>query len=151
MLVNKAPGIASKKGPRIFRNQAGWRQIGDRRIYFRSMWEAKYAGYLEFLKGNQQIADWEYEPKTFWFDGIKRGTCSYKPDFRVVRNDRTHYWVEVKGYMDSCSRTKIKRFEKYFPNEELIVLEKKWFSLTAKNFSPISVKQDTDSSKEKSE
>lgn len=137
MLASRKLIIAQKKGPRIFRNLAGWREIGGRRIYFRSLWEARYARYLEYLKANQHIADWQYEPKTFWFDGIKRGTCSYKPDFCVIRNDLTHYWVEVKGYMDSCSRTKIKRFRKYFPDEELIVLEKKWFSLTQKNFPSI--------------
>lgn len=73
------------------------------------------------------ILQWEHEPKTFWFEGIRRGVCSYKPDFRVRRLDGTYYWIEVKGYMDAKSKTKIKRFGKYFPEETLIIIDKHWF------------------------
>lgn len=108
--------------------KAGWREIGDKKKYFRSRWEANYGRYLEFLKEQKLIADWEHETQTFWFEGIKRGVCSYLPDFKVTRIDGTHYWVEVKGYMDSRSNTKLKRFSKYYPDEELLLVDKKWFS-----------------------
>lgn len=93
----------------------------------RSTWEVKFAQHLQQLKHLGHICEWEYEPQTFWFEGIKRGVCSYKPDFKVTMNDSTHHWIEVKGYMDRRSLTKIKRFKKYFPNEELIVIRKDWF------------------------
>ncbi len=48
-------------------------------------------------------------------------------DSKVTYMEGFHYWVEVKGYMDSKSQTKIKRFQKYFPNETLFVIDKKWF------------------------
>lgn len=102
--------------------------IGDRRCYFRSRWEAVYADYLEILRKGGAIKSWEYEPKTFWFEGIKRGTCSYKPDFRVVNSAGTHEWHEVKGWMDPRSLTKLKRMAKYYPGEKIIVRDKTFFS-----------------------
>ena len=88
----------------------------------------RFAFYLQLLKRAEEILDWEYEPHTFWFEGIKRGCVSYKPDFRIFKKDGKHYWVEVKGYMDAKSKTKIKRFAKYFPEEELRIIDKSWFS-----------------------
>jgi hypothetical protein len=86
------------------------------------------------LKEQKQIEEWEHEPQTFWFEEIKRGTRSYLPDFKITRFEGSHYWVEIKGYLDSKSLTKIKRFRKYYPQEELIVLGKEWF---AKNFTKL--------------
>jgi hypothetical protein len=105
----------------------GWRLIDDRRIYFRSRWEANFAHYLQFLKENGLIKEWDHEPATFWFLEIKRGCRSYLPDFKVTDCDGTHWWAEVKGYMDAKSKTKIKRFKKYYPNERLIVFDGSWF------------------------
>lgn len=107
--------------------KAAWRKIGDKEKYYRSRWEANYARYLEFLKQQGQILNWEHEPQTFWFEGIKRGCISYLPDFKIFEKDGTHYWVEVKGYYDDRSLTKIRRFNKYFPNEKLKVIDKVWF------------------------
>lgn len=114
----------------------GWFEIGGNTIYLRSRWEYQYATYLEWLKKQQVIECWEYEPETFWFLQIKRGVRSYKPDFKVFQRDGTHYWVEVKGYMDSKSSTKLRRMNKYYPDERIYVIDKAWFS---KNKSQISV------------
>lgn len=104
-----------------------WREIDGELFYFRSEWERKYALYLEWLKRTKNITEWLYEPKTFWFEGIKRGCVSYKPDFQVILASGSHYWVEVKGYMDSKSKTKLDRFKRYFPNESLEVIDGNWF------------------------
>jgi len=107
----------------------GWHEVGEKRCYFKSKWEHRYALYLDWLVEMGSIADWAYEPKTFWFEGVKCGCVSYKPDFYVIEwNREKNYWVEVKGYMDPKSATKIKRFRKYFPDERLLVVDKKWFS-----------------------
>lgn len=74
------------------------------------------------------IYSWEHEPHTFWFEDIKRGVRSYLPDFKVVDNDMSHHWIEVKGYWDSKSITKIKRFRKYYPKENIILIDSKWFA-----------------------
>lgn len=103
-------------------------EINDKAYPFKSKSEHRYARYLEWLRINENIHSWEYEPKTFWFEGIKRGCVSYKPDFCIIeKHPVDFYWVEVKGYMDAKSLTKIKRFRKYFPNETLIIIDSNWF------------------------
>jgi hypothetical protein len=107
--------------------KAGWREIGGKRKYFRSRWEANYARYLEFLKTNNQIIEWEHEPRVFWFNGIKRGCVSYLPDYSVTLNNKTVEYHEVKGWMDDRSKTKIKRMGIYFPEVTLKIIDAKWF------------------------
>ena len=108
-------------------DNAGWREIAGRSLYFRSKWECNYGRYLQWQKEKSYIQEWQHEPKTFWYEGIKRGVNNYKPDFRIDLLDGSHYWVEVKGYMDSKSKTKIRRFKKYFPDEEIKVIDATWF------------------------
>lgn len=103
--------------------KAGWREIGGKRNYYRSRWEANYARYLEFLRRAGDIKDWQHEPKTFWFEKIKRGVRSYKPDFLVVTKTDAEEWHEVKGWMDSRSRTTLKRMKKYHPDETIVLID----------------------------
>ena len=126
-VVKRRITIKGASKSRVFSSNQGWRTIAGRRIYFRSGWEVNYAQYLQFLKEKEQILDWEYEPTVFWFNEIKRGTRSYLPDFKITRLDNTHYWIEVKGYLDAKSKTKIKRFKKYYPHEEIRVVGADWF------------------------
>jgi hypothetical protein len=100
----------------------GWREIGGKRIFCRSSWEANYARYLQVLKTEGKIQDWEHEPRTFWFDGVKRGTVSYLPDFRVIACDGSETWHEIKGWMDARSKTKLARMAKHFPEFVMVVV-----------------------------
>jgi hypothetical protein len=89
--------------------------------YLRSKWEANYARYLNYLG-----LEWEYEPKTFEFKEIKRGTRHYTPDFYIPKED---VFIEVKGWFTSKGETAIKRFFKYFPEKAKklkIVLDKEF-------------------------
>ncbi len=122
---------------RVSRSKADWRIIENRRIYFRSKWEANYARFLSFMKQHNQIKEWEHEPETFWFEKIRRGVRSYLPDFKVTNLDGSHYWVEVKGYLDSRSLTKLKRLAKYYPEEKLQLIQKDWFSLNNRKLRPL--------------
>lgn len=106
---------------------AGWRTIGGQACYYRSMWESNFARWLQYQVDHEMIASWEHEPHTFWFLEIKRGVRSYLPDFKVYNLDGSHYWVEVKGYWDAKSLTKVKRLAKYYPQEKLILIDSKWF------------------------
>lgn len=124
-VVRRKLRIGTKR--REFRANQGWKEINGRKIYFRSDWEYKFATWLENLKLNDTIKDWEHEPETFWFYEIKRGVRSFLPDFKVTNHDGSHYWVEVKGYMDAKSKTKIKRFRKYYPEEQLMIIDAEWF------------------------
>lgn len=91
-------------------------------IYFRSAWEANYARFLNFLKERGEIRDWEYEPEMFVFHGITRGALSYTPDFRVYLNGGGYEYREVKGWMDSKSKTRLKRMKKYYPDETVVII-----------------------------
>lgn len=113
----------------------GWREIGEKRHYYYSRWEMNFARYLEWLKTSGEIKEWLYEPDVFWFDGIKRGVNNYKPDFKVEENDGSTVYYEVKGYMDSKSKTKIKRMAKYHPDITLIVIKRKEYNDIAKKVS----------------
>lgn len=101
-------------------------------LYFRSAWEANYARYLNFLVSKGEIAGWAFEPKTFEFEKIKRGTRAYTPDFRVDLVGGGHEWHEVKGWMDDKSKTRLARFARYFPAEKLIVIDQSWFKSASK-------------------
>ena len=117
--------------------KAAWREIGDKRNYYRSRWEANYARYLQWLKDKNEIKDWKHEPKTFWFEGIKRGCVSYLPDFCVTEINGEESYHEVKGWMDDRSKTKIKRMAKYFPEVKLVVIDSPAYKNLEKKISPL--------------
>ncbi len=104
----------------------------DLGIYVRSRWEANYARYLNWLKDQGQIAGWEYEPDTFLFEAIKRGTRSYTPDFKVAEKDGRVIYHEVKGWMDPKSVTKLKRMAKYYPDVKILVIGPSEYGAIAK-------------------
>lgn len=93
-------------------------------LYVRSSWEANYARYLNWLVEQKQILKWEYEPDTFVFETIKRGTRSYLPDFKVTNLDNTIEYHEIKGWMDQKSKTKLARMAKYYKDIKLVLIEK---------------------------
>lgn len=100
--------------------------------YFRSSWEANYARYLNFLISKGEILSWEYEAHTFVFHEVARGTVSYLPDFKVITKEGKIEWHEVKGWMDAKSKVKLKRMQKYYPEETLIVIGAEEYKAIAK-------------------
>lgn len=105
----------------------GGRRADLNGIYFRSAWEANYARYLRLLVQQGQIIGWDYEPKTFIFETIKRGNRAYTPDFLVRFAGGRHEWHEVKGWMDDSSRVRLKRMAQFYPAEVVKVIEGPWF------------------------
>lgn len=101
----------------------GWYRINGKRMFFRSMWEVNYALYLDFLIKNNAIKKWTYEEDVFIFHKIQFGTRSYRPDFKIIRNDGRIEYHEIKGWMDDRSKTKIRRMAKYYPNIKLIIID----------------------------
>lgn len=110
----------------------GWLEIDGKRMYLKSLWEKRYCLYLSFMKKHGHIVDYEYEPKTFWFDGIRRGTNNYLPDFSVTFPSGNIEYFEVKGYETDKDRTKYKRMAKYHPNIVLRIIGKEWFKTNSK-------------------
>lgn len=138
-----APGVRDARSLRLAKMVRGrkpyTRAKGGRRadlgdIHFRSSWEANYARYLNLLKRMGIVEWWEFEPETFWFNGIKRGTLSYMPDFRVkYKNDDKLEYVELKGWVQKKDQTKWRRMKKYHPDIKLVVLKaKEYYALRNK-------------------
>lgn len=92
-------------------------------LYVRSAWEANYARYLNWLQAQGEILSWEFEPDTFEFHRIKRGTRFYTPDFKVTNKDGSVEYHEVKGWMDPASKTKLDRMGRYYPAVKIIVID----------------------------
>lgn len=120
-LIKKQLEAALGKPAKKKRSESGTR--ADLGIFVRSKWEANYARYLNWLQSQGNIHKWEYEPDTYWFEHIKTGSRSYKPDFKVWLTEDKYEYHEIKGYMDQKSRTKLKRMKRYYPNEKVIVLQ----------------------------
>ncbi len=112
----------------------GYREVGGKKVFFRSSWEYNYALYLQYQKELGKILDWFFESDVFWFDGIKRGCVSYKPDFKVIRPDGSVYFIEIKGWMDKASKTKLKRMAKYHPEVELVLIDSKKYRIFEKDW-----------------
>lgn len=112
----------------------GWVEVGGKNYFYRSAWEPNIAIYFEYLKSIREILDWFYEADTFWFEKIKRGVRSYTPDFKIIDKDDSIYYVEVKGWMDEKSKTKIKRMGIYFPKVKLYIFDQKKYKEISKNF-----------------
>jgi hypothetical protein len=106
---------------------AGWREFGGIRHYYRSKAEMRFAAYLEWRKQSGVYARWQPEPQTFWFEHIKRGVRSYKPDFYAEYPDGGHVWYEVKGWLDPKSRTALARMARCYPGEIVNIIDGQWF------------------------
>jgi hypothetical protein len=89
-------------------------------VRFKSRYEQNYAAFLTFLG----IA-WQYEPKTFRFGQLTRGTTSYRPDFYLPASREFH---ETKGYLDRRSRVQLKRMKKYYPQVKLVLIDAAFFA-----------------------
>jgi predicted RNA-binding Zn-ribbon protein involved in translation (DUF1610 family) len=103
--------------------QRGTFDINGRKMFFRSKWEANYAIYLDFLKKQMKIKDWEYEKDVFIFGKIQSGTRSYRPDFKIKNIDASIEYHEIKGWLTPRSKTQFSRMKKYFPEIKLVVID----------------------------
>jgi len=130
MITTRDKNIKFNKGNPYSRTKSGKRADLDNK-FFRSSWEANYARYL-----NHVGIKWEYEKKRFWFDAIKTGTRSYVPDFYLTDLD---IWVEIKGWMDAQSKTRLKRFAKFYPKEskKLSLIQSPEYNKIKKDYSSV--------------
>lgn len=113
-LDGKVPKQSVKKG-------GNYSKIGKRpdcdNLFFRSAWEANV---FRLLRLNPSVQLIEYEPTdfTFWQFGIKKGTVSYTPDFKVTYKNGNYEWIEIKGgWLKAVDKTKLRRFKKFYPEE----------------------------------
>ena len=103
-------------GKRNRGHHRGRRTIGGVERNFPNRWEANYCRYLHWLAEHDEIAGYEYQPAYFTFP-IEHGITRYRPDFFVIAfGCDGDYYVEIKGYMDAASKTKMNRMKKYYPD-----------------------------------
>jgi hypothetical protein len=100
-----------------FNNKAGWHTVGGREIYFRSLFEWRFAEYLEMLKLGKAIKDWAFEQTTFTFPDDK-----YLVDFDQLNNDGTFEYYECKGHWDARAKRKIQLLNKYRPEVQITLV-----------------------------
>lgn len=147
--INQLPqSVKDKLGLKDTAYKQFWAIIGNKpAVYFRSTWEYYYAIFLEKLERDGKIVGWKHEPKTFWFEKVKRGVRSYLPDFCVTHLNGDEEWCEVKGLMDNKSKTKLKRMNLYYPEIKLRVVGSDWFRHNLKSckaLEPLIVKKKFD-------
>lgn len=109
-----------------------WKEVGGKRVFFRSKFEYRYALYLQLLKEHGEITDWFHEKRTFVFKGVERGAVSYLPDFLVIHKNGSEEYVETKGYEQARDRTKWKRMAKYYPEVKLRIVKSDWLAKNSK-------------------
>lgn len=138
-LVGKMPkNLGYEVGSGSYANvQRGDYECSKGTVYFRSKWEANYALFLDFLLKSGEIKNWEFEPDVFVFEEIKFGNRSYRPDFKVFRNNDTIEYHEVKGYMNSSSKTKLRRMEKFYPEVKIVLITQLEYNAIYKQFNKI--------------
>lgn len=116
-------------------------------LYVRSRWEANWARYLNWLVAAKKISRWEYEPDTFEFHRVKKGNRYYTPDFKVFGLDGSVEYHEVKGWLDSDSKTKLKRMALYHPDVKIVLVDKPAYRAVAKQVAGIIPHWETDKKK----
>lgn len=110
--LEQEPKIAprkNKKGNAYQHTRTGARSDLEG-IVARSSWEADV---MRVLKAHK--IDFEFEPTTFYFPPDARGKVgAYLPDLYLPDHD---IFIEVKGYLDSKGRNKLRKFKKNYPEE----------------------------------
>ena len=100
------------------RTKKGIRKDIHPKYSFKSATEANFARILDFLG-----LKWKYEERAFTFDGYKNKPHVYIMDFEVLPSKKKIPsgiecgWVEIKGYMDARSRSKLRRYKANYPEE----------------------------------
>ncbi len=112
-------------------------QFSDGRSYtFRSGWEENYAFYLDWLRSQNQIHNWEYEPLPRYEFIVTEGnyqralSLGYLPDFKVTNNDGSFYLVEVKGKPQGMR--KLQRMKRFYPKIKIELVDAKAYRILKK-------------------
>ena len=111
---------------RVMRNQQVTECIGGKTCHFRSKLERNWAVYLELLKQQNEILDWNHETITLIFPNEIKGVKQWLVDFTVEENDGSLYYQETKGLLEGPDVTRFIRASKYYPNARIdLVMQSK--------------------------
>lgn len=129
MKSKKGQSDEPKKKQRQHNNASYTRE--DLGLYVRSSWEANLARVMRVCG-----IEFRYEPKIYKFPQ-DHGNNRYTPDFKIDHIPGHSYtgYIEVKGYMDEDSKVKLKRMEKYYPFDLVLILGRTAYREIEKEFS----------------
>lgn len=90
--------------------------IGRKTYRYKSTFEFHWACYLELLKRQGHIKEWQYEPAHYSFRdfGYQNKPYEYTPDFIIRENDGKYIYVECKGYLETYDISRIVRCKKHY-------------------------------------
>lgn len=84
-------------------------------VEYASRIEAQYALILDSKKKNKEIKDWERQIKIpLVVNGQK--ICTYICDFKVIHNDDSEEYIEVKGFETPSYKLKAKLLKALYPD-----------------------------------
>ena len=104
--------------------------IDGAEVTFKSKLEYRYAQYLDWLKDEGDVIEWDYEGKlgrclkpVFIFKNVKTNPVQYIPDFWVKFKDKHHIeWHECKGMLQQYDLSKFKRMFEQYPDQYIKVI-----------------------------
>lgn len=95
--------------------------LGGRSFHFKSKFEAAWGRYLQQIYDWGVIEKWDYEPRTFIFEGVTRGAVQYTPDF-YIKQDGEECYQETKVHLVGKDITKFRRMAEHFPKVKLVLV-----------------------------
>lgn len=106
------------KNRRYYYSEIGFREDLGHKV--KSTWEANYCRILKYLN-----IKYDYEPDSFKLSNGK----TYTPDFKISDS----IYIEIKGYFNEISKTKVKMFKEEYPNIKLIIINEQKYKNLIKN------------------
>lgn len=90
--------------------------IGGINYNFDSLFEMRWAKYLQFLKEHGQIQGWKFHPVRwdFWRFNYRNKPHEYTPDFQVTEMDGAEIFQETKGYIETRDISRMRRAAKHY-------------------------------------
>ena len=86
-------------------------------VHFKSKLEGNWALYLQFLKEQKHIIEWQYEPEILTFEGETQAPVRWIPDFYVTELDESETIHECKGKMTGQVNSKARKCRARWDND----------------------------------
>lgn len=100
--------MSKNKPPKSKKKTVSRKKYQYAATYFASKAERDFAYNMD-----KEKIHWFYEPEKFdWYPPPRK----YTPDFKIMRKDRSHFFVEYKGYLRPDDKVKMKAFKAQHPN-----------------------------------
>jgi predicted nuclease of restriction endonuclease-like RecB superfamily len=88
---------------------------------------------LKFLTKEKEIKNWTYESETFEIL-TEDGSRFYTPDFKIVNNDKSVLYHEVKGWINlKCLNTLVEMARQH-PQIKIVLIEKENYRKIERQF-----------------